>query len=128
MTSAIKSEGDGMETKRLPSEIIATYQKHGWKLKRVLLRTKTQEQLGVDAFEGIPIEEAEIDGLWFTRPSFSDRQAWELRLLAETTYALFETFAADEPADRQNEIRREMEQRLFEAFFAKPKEKRVEPW
>jgi hypothetical protein len=38
--------------------------------------------------------------------------AWELRLLGETQYALFETFEADETEDQREEVRLEMEARL----------------
>jgi hypothetical protein len=50
--------------------------------------------------------------LWFARPSNNNRTAWELRLLAETQYALFETFEADETEEQREEMRLEMEARL----------------
>src|SRR6266487_5877106 len=67
-------------------EIIAMYLRHGWRLRRVLLRAETRngfdaptsELLKDDAFS-----EAEIDALWFARPSQAGREAWELRLVAE---------------------------------------------
>ena len=54
------------------------------------------------------------DALWFARPSNAGREAWELRLVGETPYALFETFEADEAEEDREEVRREMEARLRE--------------
>ncbi|MBA3571308.1 MAG: hypothetical protein H0W34_04920, partial [Pyrinomonadaceae bacterium] len=68
-------------------------------------------------FEGARIEDANVDALWFSRPSHSKREAWELRLIAETPYALFETFEADEPEEAREEVRQEMGARMSE--FAK---------
>ncbi|HEX8177437.1 MAG TPA: hypothetical protein VF543_20275 [Pyrinomonadaceae bacterium] len=99
------------------SEIIANYRRHNWALRRVLLRPATRAEMG-DAsaviFEDAPVEESEIDALWFARPSQAGREAWELRLVAETPYALFETFEPDEPEEEREELRREMEARLRE--------------
>lgn len=84
-------------------------------MRRVLLRSDTRAGIGdvaKEIFGGASIEEAEIDALWFARPSHNEREAWELRLVAETPYALFETFEPDEPEEEREELRREMEARL----------------
>lgn len=97
------------------SEIIANYRRHNWTLRRVLLRPSTREEIGDEAsgiFGGASLEEAEIDALWFARPSHGGREAWELRLVAEAPYALFETFEPDEPEEEREELRREMQARL----------------
>ena len=47
-------------------------------------------------------------------PSYEQREAWELRLLAENPFALFETFEVDETEEQREEVRREMEARLRE--------------
>jgi len=96
-------------------EMIAMYSKHGWQLKRVLLRPETQAGLGgscEELFGDARQIEAEVDALWFSRPSHSAREAWELRLVAEPPYALFETFEADEEEEDREDVRREMEARL----------------
>ncbi|HEV7842836.1 MAG TPA: hypothetical protein VGO69_04025 [Pyrinomonadaceae bacterium] len=97
------------------SEVIANYRRHNWTLRRVLLRPLTRAKIGDAAltiFAGAPLEESEIDALWFARPSHAGREAWELRLVAETPYALFETFEPDETEEEREELRREMEARL----------------
>jgi hypothetical protein len=98
----------------LIKEIISTYQTHGWKLRRVLFRPATRAQIASDSFslDDVQVEEALVDGLWFSRPSHEQREAWELRLLAENPFALFETFEADETEEQREEMRREMEARL----------------
>jgi hypothetical protein len=98
-------------------EIIITYRKHGWLLKRVLLGPETRAVLTESEsaiFEDAVVREAEVDALWFARPSHAGREAWELRLVAETPYALFETFEADESEEDREEVRQEMEARLRE--------------
>lgn len=95
-------------------EIVATYQKHGWQLRRVLLRPETGFESGTDSLLADQVEEAAIDALWFSRASHGGREAWELRLLSENPYALFETFEKDETEEQRQEMRREVEARLRE--------------
>jgi hypothetical protein len=96
------------------NEIIKRYSAHGWRLARVLLRAETRAELSLT--EALPadvmVEEAAVDALWFERPSHGGRDAWELRLVADAPYALFETFEADEAEEDREEVRREMEARL----------------
>ncbi|MDT4954962.1 MAG: hypothetical protein QOJ02_3100 [Acidobacteriota bacterium] len=99
------------------SETITTYRKHGWRLERALLRPETLVELTNSQpkiFEDATLQEATLDALWFARPSHAGREAWELRLVAETPYALFETFEMDEAEEDREEVRREMEARLSE--------------
>ena len=104
-----------MNRSELEREIISTYRKHGWQLRRVLLSPERRaEILGQEnsLWEGIRFDEAPIDALWFSRPSHENREAWELRLLAESPYALFETFEPDEDEELREEARLEMEARM----------------
>jgi hypothetical protein len=107
-----------MNYRDLLREIVGTYQKHGWQLRRALLRPEVREEFyaAFDATtrEALPVEEGSVDGLWFSRPSHAEREAWELRLVAETPFALFETFEKDETEEQREELRREMEARLRE--------------
>ena len=105
-----------MNALKLSQEITATYQRHGWQLRRVLLRSETRAALSAveEVFEGASLYGSEFDALWFARPSHGDREAWELRLIAEQRYALFEAFEADESEEDREEVRREMENRMRE--------------
>jgi hypothetical protein len=115
-------------------DVLAMYRKHGWRLVRVLARGETLEELrassagtpqsesevgineGADAatFEGVAVAESEVDAMWFARAAAGGREAWELRLVGETPYALFELFEPDESEDERADVRREMEARLRE--------------
>ena len=98
-------------------EIIGTYRKHGWTLRRVLLTPETGALCGKTEwtiFADAKVGPAAIDDLWFTRPSHEKREAWELRLVADSPYALFETFESDETEEQREEMRLEMEARMRE--------------
>ena len=103
-----------MTISELIDEIVGLYQKHGWQLRRVLLRAESRLENETSPLSGIKTEEAAIDALWFSRPSQHQREAWELRLVAEHPYALFETFEADESEEEREDVRREMEARMRE--------------
>jgi hypothetical protein len=104
-----------MQALDLFNEIVATYQRHGWQLRRVLLRPQTREAIGGSVgnlLDETQFSEADFDALWFARASHQGREAWELRLLAEQPYALFETFAADGSGIEIEAAQREMENRI----------------
>lgn len=104
-----------MKTIELAQGIIATYERHGWKVARVLLTAATRRELGQTVppiFKEAKLFDSNIDALWFARPSHAKREAWELRLIAEQPYALFEAFEADESEDDREDARREMENRM----------------
>ena len=92
-------------------ELVATYQKHGWELRGALLQSATAAELA-PLLEKLPVKVADFDALWFSRPSHGKREAWELRLLAQTQYALFEAFETDETEEQREDVRREMEVRM----------------
>jgi hypothetical protein len=100
----------------LARHIVTTYEKHGWELRRILTTSvdQNERQEIADAFAAQPISTAEIDALWFARPSHAGREAWELRLAAERPYALFEAFEADESEEDREDARKEMENKLRE--------------
>ena len=107
-----------MNYRDLIKEIVGTYQKHGWQLRRDLLRPEVREEFyaafETPALEKVQLDEGLVDGLWFSRRSHEEREAWELRLVAETPFALFETFEKDETGEQREEMLREMEARLRE--------------
>ena len=107
-----------MISTRQIQDLLSLYQKHGWTLRRVLLSPELKKQLAgsMDIFSGAQIIEAKIDAVWFSRPSGKDREAWELRRLSETPYALFELFEADQEKQICDQIRQEMEAKLKGTF------------
>lgn len=105
----------------------ATYHKHGWQLARVLMRVETLAELAPSSiaarsealsFENAPVQESSLDAMWFKRASSGEREAWELRLVADTPYALFELFEADEAEEDREDVRREMEAKMRETMKA----------
>lgn len=106
-----------MKKANLFVELVATYRKHGWELRSALLQPATLAELGsaeAQLLNVVDVRESAIDALWFSRPSHQGREAWELRLLEQTQYALFETFEADETEIDRAEVKLEMEARLRE--------------
>jgi hypothetical protein len=99
-------------------ETLATYRTYGWRLARVLMRPTTLAELraatGGAEFAGTPARECLLDALWFTRPAGEGRESWELRLVSETPYALFELFEPDEAEEDREDVRREMEAKMRE--------------
>src|ERR1043165_9187727 len=95
-------------------ELVATYRKYGWELKGVLLTPTTQAELSgrESNLAAVPVKDSSFDALWFSRPSHQNREAWELRLISEQAYALFEAFEADESAEEREGARQEMENRM----------------
>jgi hypothetical protein len=95
--------------------ILSLYAKHGWRLRRVLLTPALKSALRDSLpalFDSAEIIESEIDAIWFFRPSGEEREAWELRRLSTTPYALFELFENEDEEEVREEIRHEMESRL----------------
>ena len=106
-----------MKTANLFLELVGTYRKHGWELRSALLQPATLAEFHsqeAELLKNVMVKEASFDALWFSRPSRNNREAWELRLLAQTQYALFETFEADETEEERDDVKREMESRLRE--------------
>jgi hypothetical protein len=104
-----------MKNTDLFTELVATYREHGWELRGALLQASSLAELDLQ----VPVREAEFDALWFSRPSHNNREAWELRLLAQTPYALFETFEADETEEERDDVRHEMEALLRDYALGK---------
>ena len=102
-----------MSQEDLINEILATYKKHGWELRRALLRPETLAAITESGLlSQAQVEDSQIDALWFSRASHGQREAWELRLVATTQYALFENFEAEEEEEAREGLRREMEARM----------------
>lgn len=102
-------------------EIIQTYAKHGWLLRRVLLTDSLHKSLAANVdglFGDARIIRGVIDAAWFSRPPKKGGIAWEIRLLSETPYALLEY--VDENADDFEDKLREAETRLAANVASRP--------
>lgn len=83
-------------------QIIAEYEKHGWKLRRALLSPGAKSALASLA-EAVEVDDSDIDALWFSRRSQPDREAWELRRLTGLPFALVAVISDDSANDEVDE-------------------------
>lgn len=97
------------------AEILSLYKKHGWILRRVLLSDALQKNLADsprELFGAAEIRASEIDAAWFSRASKAGQEAWELRSLGETPFALMEIFDDEDEDEIREETLAEVESRL----------------
>ncbi|MBK8466471.1 MAG: hypothetical protein IPL32_11625 [Chloracidobacterium sp.] len=102
------------------AEIIATYQKYGWILRRVLLTSQSSKNLQHDKdslFGETIIVDSAIDAAWFSRPPKSGGVAWEIRYLGDIPFALLEN--VDEDDEQFENLLSSVELRLCESISAK---------
>jgi len=93
--------------------IAEQYRKFDFRLERCLMTRETIEALKGDTeFLGSPVETAQIDAMWFSRPSGSDAVAWEIRLVSSTPVSLLEKISNAATEDERSAKFREMESRL----------------
>jgi hypothetical protein len=78
-------------------EILTTYDKYGWVLRRVLLTESSRATLNGVLRADVHIAGSDIDAAWFSRPKDNGPIAWEIRYLGETQYALLEYLDESEP-------------------------------
>jgi len=117
-----QSETVNMKQLEILFEILKTYNQHAWQVRRVLLTAAThaevsarQEAMREDVLSDAVIHVADFDAVWFARVAGEGgREAWELRLIAATPFALFEMFEAEEADEDREDVRREMEARMGE--------------
>lgn len=72
-------------------EILAQYEKHGWKLRRALLSSGAKD-LVTKFDDTVQVIDSDIDALWFSRRSQPNSETWELRRLTVLPFALVAVF------------------------------------
>ena len=98
-------------------EILSQYEKHGWSLRRVLLSDAAKKDLSgatEDIFGAAEIISSDLNAAWFSRSSGVNGEAWELRRLGGTPFALIEVFNSDDDEENQEIARQDMQTRLRE--------------
>src|SRR6476469_6273840 len=76
------------------NEILATYKKYGWVLRRVLLKESLRSAIGTEPklfFGGVPVVASDVDAACFSRPPQPGPTAREIRHLSSSPYALLES-------------------------------------
>lgn len=99
-------------------EILSIYEKHGWTLRRVLLsdalRVSINDALR-DLFGGAEIVSSpRLNALWFSRASGKSGEAWELRHLSQTPFALVDVFNSEDDKTAREQRRKALETRLID--------------
>ena len=80
-----------MNAAELFDNVVETYEKFGWVLRRASLTQPTRAALATKVDRnGLTVTDSETDGLWFSRPSDGEQTAWELRYLGEMPFSLLE--------------------------------------
>ncbi len=83
-------------------QVIAQYERHGWKLRRALFSEDASPDV-LAAVSGSETIDADIDALWFSRASKPGFEAWELRRLSGSAFALLTIVKADLAGDELTE-------------------------
>ena len=91
-------------------DIIAQYEKHGWRLRRALLSDEGRSRFAA-VLPDVEDFDSDIDALWFSRRSRPDSEAWELRRLTNLPFALVAVIRNDASED---EVEETLEQVLDE--------------
>lgn len=97
-------------------DIISTYIRHGWILRRVVLTAQLKNALGDacgELFGEIKVGQGGLDAAWFSRPPGEGEIAWELRHLSATPFAVLE-YVDETAADLEDKLR-SVETRLTES-------------
>lgn len=98
-------------------DILALYDKHGWILRRVLFSDELKSALS-DKYESlfgkVAVSSSEIDALWFSRTSRPESEAWEIRHLSETPFALVEVIESDFTDGERNDALKSAEIKMSE--------------
>lgn len=96
-------------------DINALYTKHGWQLRRVLAADPDAEGFSAEELAGVEFEQAEIDALWFSRRSAPEQEAWELRRVFGSPFALLEVIPDDFSDDEREFVLKAVEERMIAA-------------
>lgn len=78
------------------NDVVTTYEKHGWVLRRVLLSPETRRRL-TEIPASVATIDSDIDAAWFSRPPKVGEISWEIRSLGPTPFALVEFVDEDSP-------------------------------
>lgn len=98
-------------------DILAIYGKHGWVLRRVLLSAELKIALA-GSFESLfaqaQILPSELDALWFSRSSRPQSEAWEIRHLSGTPFAMVEVIDSDYSYGERDDVLKSAEIKMSE--------------
>lgn len=102
-----------MDTRSV-ADIVAQYAKHGWKLRRVLLSAEPDDAVRAVAGDA-EIVRGRQNALWFSRRSQPDSEAWELRRLEGSPFALVAVIPDEADDDEREETLADTEEEMLHA-------------
>ena len=103
--------------------IIEQYSKHGWTLRRANVTPATRAAWASepDAIEPeVLINESENEALWFSRRSHPDHEAWELRRLSGSPFALVAVLEDSLTDEDREAVLEATEKRMFDGLHPSP--------
>jgi hypothetical protein len=95
-------------------QIIEQYNKHGWALRRVLFSSALSPQVE-QLVRGVPAIASVMDAFWFARRSQPGREAWELRRLSGSPFAIVQVIDDGTEPDEFDAVLSAVEQRMLTA-------------
>jgi hypothetical protein len=99
------------------NSLVATYEKYGWQLRRVVVRDANGT--GFALTQAIELVPGVVDAAWFSRPAKVGTNAWEIRYLGPTQFAFVDHLDENSP-DFEDQLH-QTEQRLADIVAAKAK-------
>jgi len=96
--------------------IIEQYERHGWTLRRVLISRELAGALGGDGmFSDADVRPSPHGGMWFSRRSLPDREAWEMRRISASPFAVVEVIPDEFTDEEREKVLSDAESRMFDA-------------
>lgn len=105
------------------TSIIDQYARHEWVVRRVMLSPASVAALGADLaslYANIEIIESANEGIWFSRRTLPDREAWELRRLSGSPFALVAVLEDSFSNEEREDILSSIEHRMFDGSHPEP--------
>lgn len=106
------------------NDLVIQYEKHGWKLERVLLTSELFAKLDrpLSAKYGSAVARlSTVNAVWFSRAN-GDKTSWEIRRLAGSPFALVRFVPAGANQSECESILRSAEIELTNSLIAPPTE------
>ncbi|MDI1242033.1 MAG: hypothetical protein PSX80_08955 [bacterium] len=103
--------------------IIEQYAKHDWILRRLMLSSASTAALAPEiASLNVEVELAECgrEGMWFSRRTMAGREAWELRRLSGSPFALVAVLEDSLSEEDRADVLTAVESRMFDGSHPEP--------
>lgn len=105
------------------ASLVKQYEKHGWQIRRLLVASE-ELRSAVSSLKasGVVFEvvESDKDAVWFSRRSQEGREAWELRRLSGSPFALVAVIEDSSSEEERRAVLSETEDRMFDGSHKEP--------